>query len=436
MRKLFTFFALMTVVAIANSQVFTSSFENWTGGVPDGWMGSRSTIETDSINQITTGTQYGSSAVQLVNTESSSKRFTTQPIHVDDSTSYEIKFWVKGTGSVATRLYDNAYEGSVSYISVDTSSWKEYSQTVTAAATTDSAQFLFYVKNTVGTDHIQIDSVSITSTTVPFVSVHDIQYTTDASGDSPYNGQTVKTGGLVTAIEESGRFFIQSGPGAWDGIFVYDTDQSVAVGDSVTFTANVSEYNGLTELSGIVGLAVVSSGNSLYAPIVITTGEMDEEYEGVLIKINDATCTNPDAGYGMWTIDDGSGSLNTDDDIFAYTPTANEHYNVTGIGHYSYGEYKILPRDENDITIASDIEDVNNTSVISLFPNPAVNFFTIQSAERITSVDLFNVVGEKIHTYEGDLVNYPVSSYKAGVYFVKIHTQTGDVITRKIKLSK
>ncbi len=434
MRKLFTFIILAGIISVANAQIFTSSFENWTGGLPDGWMGSRSTI--DSLYQITTGTQYGSNAVQLVNTEATSNRFTTQPLHVDGGTSYEIKFWAKGVGDVATRLYDTTYEGSVTYLSINTSSWTEYSQTVTAGVTVDTAQFMIYVRNTVGTDHIQLDSVAISTTTVSFVSVHDIQYTTDVSGDSPYNGQTVNTGGIVTVVEASGRFFVQGGPGAWDGIFVYDTQQSVQIGDSVTFTANVSEYNGLTELSGIVGLTVISSGNSLYAPVVITTGGMDEEYEGVLIKINNATCTNVDAGYGMWTIDDGSGALNTDDDIFAFTPTANEHYNVTGVGHYSYGEYKILPRDANDITISSGIEDINAHMSVSVFPNPAVNFFTIQSNQRIASVELFNVVGEKVHSFEGNKVNYPVSAFEAGVYFVKIYMVDGNVITKRIKLSK
>jgi len=434
MRKLFTLIAFSAITLMSNAQIFTSNFENWTSNLPDGWWGSRTTIEQDSINQITTGTQYGNNAIQLINTESISKRFSTQPIHVDGGTSYEIKFWVKGNGDIATRLYDTTYEGSVTYLTVNTTTWTEYSQTVTASITVDTAQFLFYIRNTSATEHLQIDSVAISTTTISFVSVYDIQYST--TGDSPYSGQTVNTGGIVTAVEPSGQFFIQGGPGAWNGIFVYDTQQQVAVGDSVTFTADVSEYYDLTELSGVTGLTVVSSGNQLYAPVVITTGTMDEPYEGVLIKINNAVCTNVDAGYGMWTIDDGSGALNTDDDIYSYTPTANEHYDITGIGHYSYGEYKILPRDINDITVASGINTMNKESFIAIFPNPATTFFTIQTKERIASVELYNVVGEKIKTYSGSLKSYPVSELRQGIYFVKILTEKGLTVTRKIKISE
>ncbi len=436
MRQIFTFFALMAVVAIANAQVFTSSFESWTGGLPDGWMGAKSSIEADSVIQITAGTQYGTSAVQLINTESTHKRFTTQALQVNGGTSYEIKFWVKGQGDIRTALFDTTWGTYNSYITVNTTTWTEYSQTVTATATSDSAEFIISVSNTVGTDHIQIDSVAISTTTVPVVSIYDIQYTTDASGDSPYNGQAVNTGGIVTAITSLGYFFIQDGPGAWNGIYVYDNQQTVTVGDSITFIANVSEHNGLTELAGLAVLTVISSGNSLYAPVVITTGGMNESYEDVLIKINNATCTNVNAGYGMWTIDDGSGALNVDDNIYSFTPTANEHYDVTGIGYYSYGEFKILPRDANDITISSGIESIDNGSAISIFPNPAVNYFTIQSNERIASVELFNVVGEKIRTYNGNLTNYPVLDFKTGIYFVKIYTENGNTITGRIKISK
>jgi len=439
MRKFYTFILLIAIVTVANAQVFTSSFESWTGGVPDGWMGTESSIYADSVIQITSGTQYGTSAAQLVNTTSSHKRFTTQPMQVDAGQSYEITFWVKGQGDIRTAVYDTTWGTYNSYISVNSNTWTSYSQTVTASASSATGEFIISVRNTVGPDHLQLDSVAITTTTVPSVTIHDIQYTTNISGDSPYNGQAVNTGGIVTAIDSSGHFWVQGGPGAWDGVYVYDMNQTVAIGDSITFTANVSEYNNLTELSGVASLVVVSSGNSLYAPVVVTTGDMasnGEAYEGVLIKVSNANCTNANAGYGMWTVDDGSGALNTDDDIYAFTPTLNSHYDITGIGNYSYSEYKILPRYVNDITISSGIENVDNNATISIFPNPAANYFTIQSDKKITSVDLFNVVGEKVITFEGNLVNYPVSEYKAGIYFVKIHTAEGNIITSRIRISK
>jgi len=50
--------------------------------------------------------------------------------------------------------------------------------------------------------------------------IYDIQYTTDPSGNSPYNGQVVTINGVVTSINYDG-YVIAEAPGAWHGIYVY-----------------------------------------------------------------------------------------------------------------------------------------------------------------------------------------------------------------------
>ena len=54
---------------------------------------------------------------------------------------------------------------------------------------------------------------------VPFrdASIYDIQFTTLPNGDSPLNGQTVNTGGIVTA-SYTGAYYIQNASGPWQGI--------------------------------------------------------------------------------------------------------------------------------------------------------------------------------------------------------------------------
>jgi len=61
-------------------------------------------------------------------------------------------------------------------------------------------------------------------------------------------------------------------------------------------------------------------------------------------------CDNDDFGYGEWSLDDASGPVRVDDFIYdEFIPVLGTSYQVTGILYYSYGEFKILPRDENDI---------------------------------------------------------------------------------------
>lgn len=206
------------------------------------------------------------------------------------------------------------------------------------------------------------DMVTFYVEEIPAVTIYDIQYTTEPSGDSPYVGQTVQTEGVVTAIKEATKdgkvvinYYIQDGTGAWNGIFVYDNNFEPAVGDLVSLTAEVVEYNGLTELSDVTEFNVLSSGNPLPAPVSLTTAEANaEDYEGVLIMVADAECTAEPNNYNEWYVNDGSGELQVDDNLFFFDPTLGSTYNITGIGHYAFSEFEIIPRNAEDITVNPD----------------------------------------------------------------------------------
>lgn len=155
------------------------------------------------------------------------------------------------------------------------------------------------------------------------VSIHDIQYTTNAGTNStypsPYEGQVVNTGGIVTATGFSGgRYFISSSAGgAWSGIYIYDNTNSPSVGDSIVITGQVYEYNGLTELKSLTAFEIISSSNPLPPPAQISTAQVTEEaYEGVFVEINNCTVTSLYDAYGNWAVNDGSGECTLRDGIF------------------------------------------------------------------------------------------------------------------------
>ncbi|WP_456408946.1 choice-of-anchor J domain-containing protein [Caldithrix abyssi] len=184
---------------------------------------------------------------------------------------------------------------------------------------------------------------------IPEVTIAEIQTTADGqAGPSPYVGQVVKTSGIVTAVTGSG-YYLQDAQAAWSGIYVYDKNNKPAMGDEVALEAEVAEYYNLTELKNVDAFTIVSSGNTM-DPLVVATGDVSQEmYEGVLVQVKDATCTDEDLGYGEWQVDDGSGPARIDDAIYTFSPDSGVKYDVTGVVTYSYGKYKILPRDENDI---------------------------------------------------------------------------------------
>ena len=178
------------------------------------------------------------------------------------------------------------------------------------------------------------------------LSIYDIQGQTDSS---PYIDEIVSTTGIVTGIAYNG-YFIQDGMLEWSGIWVYGAPGTLVLGDLVTVTGTVKEYNELTEIEEM-SVSVQSSDNNMPDPIVLATGDIGESYESVLVNVIGVAMTEPD-NYGEWDIDDGSGVFRVDDKLFAeadeLVDIGNE-YTVVGPVDFTYGSYKILPRSEADL---------------------------------------------------------------------------------------
>ncbi|MEM7104235.1 MAG: ExeM/NucH family extracellular endonuclease [Bacteroidota bacterium] len=118
-----------------------------------------------------------------------------------------------------------------------------------------------------------------------------------SGADSPFAGQTVTTTGVVTAVFNSGGdlggFFMQEDNcdgdnGTSDGIFVYDPGGATVVpGDSIDLTGEVSEFFGLTEISNLTDLTVVSSTIAFIPTdlsLPLSSVEDLEAYEGMLVR--------------------------------------------------------------------------------------------------------------------------------------------------------
>ena len=105
--------------------------------------------------------------------------------------------------------------------------------------------------------------------------IYDIQYTTNPGAGtypSPLEGQVVTTTGVVYATYAGRGFCISDATGPWHGIYVYYPSGTMPnLGDEVEVVAEVVEYYGLTELGNFATYTVLSSGNPVYPPDVVTT---------------------------------------------------------------------------------------------------------------------------------------------------------------------
>ena len=277
-----------------------------------------------------------------------------------------------------------------------------------------------------------------------YVSIFNIQNTVIPNGDSPELGNIVTTKGVVTGVVTfgaPGTFFIQDGNGAWNGIYVFESGTPVARGDSVEVTGTVDEFNNTTELVSVTNITILNAGNTLPSPSVITTGNANmEEWEGVLIRVVNSQCTSNSVGFGMWELNDGSGIILADDDIFPYALSAvvSTNYNVTGIGHYSFSAFKILPRDANDISISTGIEEISNNN-INVYPNPASEFITFDLSVASSTIQLFDITGKTLRTINSNKNKFSVSLnlLTNGIYFYSISDVKGNVLaTNKFVVAK
>jgi hypothetical protein len=227
--------------------------------------------------------------------------------------------------------------------------------------------------------------------------IYEIQYTTDPSGDSPDVGNTVITSGILTA-SFSNEFVFQDGSGVWNGMWV-NSDATVLVGDEISLGGTVSESNEKTILTNVTILQQTPGQPLPSASTILTADVNSEQYEGVLIFVHDAECTNvnPDArpDYGEWEITSpGSDLCRVDDLGYAFEPTLGSIYDVTGVVNYSYSNFKIEPRDSSDVVLIGD------------FDPPA-----IQNVEAIDSANVEVTFSEDVDEATAETTtNYSITS--------------------------
>jgi len=246
-------------------------------------------------------------------------------------------------------------------------------------------------------------------------SIYNIQGQQD---NSPYDGEVVSTTGVVTG-NFGGYYYIQDGTGGWNGLFVYESGRNPSVGDSIVITGTISEYYGKTELSGISDYYFISSNNTLPDPVLISTGNIDEAYEGVLVKVTNAVCTdaNYQGNFYMWTVDDGSGELRIHNtSVFEYEPVEGSYYNVTGPMNYDFDEWKIDLRFESDVSSGGDTDGptvVEVTPVIStnikVMFNEAVETTSAEDPANYSINNGIAVESAMQHSFNKSQVNLTVS---------------------------
>lgn len=199
----------------------------------------------------------------------------------------------------------------------------------------------------------------------------------------------------------------------------------------------------ITDRTTLPDGTVLSAGQ--YGPTIATAalGSYLEDYEyvqglGDLDEHNGRFCVTPDYPNGIYayfvTIDDQL------DPVYPYIigPT---YYGVvtpgnTGpqSGHNTPGEpvTTYVPDTSGTTGLAEDL-----AHSVGIGPNPATDYLLIDFARttgKATRIELFNIQGALMRSIENPSITekIPMHEFGYGVYFVRIQTNTGQVITRKL----
>ncbi len=276
-------------------------------------------------------------------------------------------------------------------------------------------------------------------------------------------GELVKVTGIVTTPNfSSGTDYCIQDENAGITVYSYGINVVLTEGDEVEVIGTVSQYKGKTEveISSADDVTVLSSGNDLPAPIVITSLEaVDlEAGESMLVKFQVVELVDPDS----WPEAGNEANLelffgedtivmridkDTDLDGWADHPVMWMSFDVVGvIDQYTSSipaddGYQLKPRAISDISnmVAIDDSGLEIPEVYSLnqnYPNPFNPSTTIGYALPFDSnvkLSIYNILGEKVVELVNEKQNagfynaiWGAGKMSSGVYFYSIEVKSVD----------
>lgn len=267
------------------------------------------------------------------------------------------------------------------------------------------------------------------------ININDIQ---GIGSSSPLVNQEVTISGRITANFDN-SFYIQTGSGKRSGINIYNTLFTGKTGDSLVVTGTPTEYSDLTEISNI-SYSYNFKANKTHNPTIITASQLNEDYEGMLVQINNVTFDKPGSVIQeqnmSYTATDNTGSVVVY--INKYSRLVHKSFpskasNLVGVVSQYQGTYQILPRDISDFKEYTPNESsfkVAHTNLL-VYPNPATNILNIKSDKIIYSLTISNLSGRNVIIQKQNMKQIPIQNLIPGVYILEATFENGTTTRSK-----
>ena len=152
----------------------------------------------------------------------------------------------------------------------------------------------------------------------------------------------VSVKGTVTAKLKN-TIQIQDGTSA---IAVRPTSLNVQLGDEITVTGTLGEYNGLLQLNNATLSGEAESGEEL-TPKVLTGAEVGEAHESKLVTVKNVAISGTGSNWTA-TADGATFTVRDENNNLGFIP-GTTYESITGIVQEFNGTYQIIPRGTSDI---------------------------------------------------------------------------------------
>ncbi|TLS35584.1 5'-nucleotidase C-terminal domain-containing protein [Pseudalkalibacillus caeni] len=176
-----------------------------------------------------------------------------------------------------------------------------------------------------------------------------VELSTIADARNAADGTAVKVKGIATAAFTAGgatNLYIQDNTA---GIIVRAAGITANVGDEVTVEGTIGDYYGMEQITTTSDKVAVTSANAgVPAPQEITSSQLGEDVEGMLVKVNNVTVNSVNS-HGEYVSTDGSAEFLVDPETEGLLEAGKTYDSIIGVINYSFGEYRLVPRNAADV---------------------------------------------------------------------------------------
>ena len=282
--------------------------------------------------------------------------------------------------------------------------------------------------------------------------IADIRERLTSNGASVYEGYAATIVGTITAsasdipnaAANAPRVYIQDGNAANSGLFVRTTSPSSIVrafprGAKVQISGVIRENFGVTSIDSVITseTKLIALDGDQIQPVALSTTDFArktqgslpaEQWESMLVTFANVIVADSNAdntsNFGEFTIVDanlfnGATESNskmrveTDDGATTYGSATSADKSVlnrgtqiktiTGIMYFSFGNYKLVPRNNSDVILGSvSVEESQNFNT-EIIPHPAQPLSRIYATLSTTTSPIFqimNIHGQKVYSAE------------------------------------